>query len=126
MPPIESQPRSSVRAFLNAVRHVVAVFAEHIAVVTQAASQLLPALEQCISLATHSLQQGHKILACGNGGSAADAQHFIAELVGRYRITRSPLPGIALSADTSSLTAISNDFGFEQVFSRRVIDFREH
>ena len=57
---------------------------------------------------------------CGNGGSAADSQHLAAELVGRYRKNRSPLPGIALSTDTSAITAISNDFSFEEIFERQV------
>ena len=63
---------------------------------------------------------GGKILICGNGGSAADAQHIAAEFVGRYRIERPALPAIALSTDSSALTAISNDYGYEQVFSRQI------
>ncbi|MBU1165992.1 D-sedoheptulose 7-phosphate isomerase, partial [Candidatus Micrarchaeota archaeon] len=60
------------------------------------------------------------LLICGNGGSAADAQHFAAELVGRYKKERKALPAIALTTDTSVITAISNDYGFEHVFSRQV------
>lgn len=63
---------------------------------------------------------GHKILLCGNGGSAADAQHIAAELVGRYVRERGPLPALALTVDTSILTAVANDYGFEQVFARQV------
>jgi phosphoheptose isomerase len=63
---------------------------------------------------------GHKVLLCGNGGSAADAQHIAAELVGRYVVERRPLPAIALTTDSSALTAIANDYGFEQVFARQV------
>ena len=66
------------------------------------------------------LDAGGKILACGNGGSAADAQHFAAELVGRFERERAALPAVALSADTSALTAIGNDYGFEAVFRRQV------
>jgi len=66
------------------------------------------------------LQRGNKILICGNGGSAADSQHFAAELVGRLQRDRSPLPGLALSTDTSVLTAIGNDYGFDQVFAKQV------
>jgi D-sedoheptulose 7-phosphate isomerase len=67
-----------------------------------------------------SLQSGGKLIAFGNGGSAADAQHFAAELVGRYRVDRRALAAIALTTDSSALTAIGNDYGFEQVFSRQV------
>ncbi len=64
---------------------------------------------------------GGKVLVCGNGGSAADAQHFAAELVGRFRAPeRAPLPAVALSTDTSVLTAIANDFGYDEVFARQV------
>ena len=67
-----------------------------------------------------SLRAGGKLLIAGNGGSAADAQHIAAELVGRFRFDRQPLPAIALTTDTSLLTAIGNDYGFEQVFERQV------
>lgn len=67
-----------------------------------------------------ALRRGNRILLCGNGGSAADAQHIAAELVGRFVTERSGLPAIALSTDTSILTAVGNDYGFEQVFARQV------
>ncbi len=67
-----------------------------------------------------ALKQGKKLVIFGNGGSAADAQHFAAELVGRYETTRPGLAAMALTTDTSALTAIANDFGYEQVFSRQV------
>ena len=57
---------------------------------------------------------------CGNGGSAADSQHLSAELIGRYRINRDPLPAVALTTDTSTITAIANDFSFEEIFSRQI------
>ncbi len=66
------------------------------------------------------LEQGNKILFCGNGGSASDAQHLAAEIVGRYKIDRKALPAISLNTDTSVLTAIANDYGYEQIFSRQV------
>ena len=66
------------------------------------------------------LVHGGRLLACGNGGSAADAQHLTAELVGRYRDERQPLSAIALHAETSALTAIGNDYGYEEVFARQV------
>jgi D-sedoheptulose 7-phosphate isomerase len=67
-----------------------------------------------------ALERGHKILLFGNGGSAADAQHIAAEWVGRFQRERRPLPAIALTTDTSILTAIGNDYGFEQIFVRQV------
>jgi D-sedoheptulose 7-phosphate isomerase len=68
----------------------------------------------------HTLEGGRKLLFCGNGGSAADAQHLAAEYVVRFRSERDPLPAIALTTDTSLLTATSNDLGFDQVFARQV------
>ena len=67
-----------------------------------------------------SLRAGGKLLIAGNGGSAADAQHIAAELIGRFRFDRQPLPAIALTTDTSLLTAVGNDYGFEHVFERQV------
>jgi D-sedoheptulose 7-phosphate isomerase len=67
-----------------------------------------------------ALRSGGKVLFCGNGGSAADAQHLSAELVGRYRRERGPLPALALTVDTSALTAIGNDYGFDLVFARQL------
>lgn len=71
-------------------------------------------------LVLHTLDAGRKLLFCGNGGSAADAQHLAAEYVVRFRRERLPLPALALTTDTSLLTAASNDFGFEHVFARQV------
>jgi D-sedoheptulose 7-phosphate isomerase len=68
----------------------------------------------------HTLQNGGKILICGNGGSAADAQHFAAELVVRFEDNRKALPALALTVDTSAITACANDFDFEQIYSRQV------
>ena len=69
---------------------------------------------------TEALKNQKKILLCGNGGSAADAQHIAAEIVGKFQKDRRPLPAIALTTDTSALTAISNDYSFEEVFARQV------
>ena len=71
-------------------------------------------------LCINCLQNGGKILIFGNGGSAADAQHIAAELVGRYKTDRKGLPAIALTTDTSAITAIGNDYGYEHIFSRQV------
>lgn len=67
-----------------------------------------------------ALKKGKKIVVFGNGGSAADAQHFAAELTGRFEAERTPLPAVALTTDTSALTAIGNDYGYDHVFSRQV------
>ena len=73
-----------------------------------------------ISLMHQALTNGKKILACGNGGSAADAQHFAAELVGRFERERQELPAIALTTDSSIMTAIGNDYSYEVIFSKQV------
>lgn len=77
-------------------------------------------IENCLKLIWQTLAAGKKILICGNGGSAADAQHFAAELVGRFEKKRRGFPAIALTTDTSALTAIGNDYGFERIFARQV------
>ncbi len=82
--------------------------------------KMIPSIEEASKLAIETLQNGNKILLCGNGGSAADAQHIAAELTGRYKSERRGLPGIALTTDTSALTAIGNDYGYERVFDRQV------
>ncbi len=81
---------------------------------------MVPSIEKASELVTQTLKNGHKILLCGNGGSAADAQHIAAELTGRYKSERKGLPGIALTTDTSALTAISNDYGYDRIFDRQV------
>lgn len=94
-------------------------FAEHLDVVQATAGQqgVLLAIAECMSTALHA---GRKIFWCGNGGSAADAQHLAAELVGRFRRNRRAIPSIALTTDTSVLTAVANDFGYDTVFSRQL------
>jgi D-sedoheptulose 7-phosphate isomerase len=78
------------------------------------------ALERAIGMVAGALSGGHKVLLFGNGGSAADAQHLAAEFVGRFLSERRPLPAIALTTDTSALTAIANDYGYDQVFARQI------
>lgn len=92
----------------------------HIEVFQQAVIPMMKDVERCAQMMCQALRQGNKILVMGNGGSAADAQHFAAELVGRFLKNRAALPVIALTTDTSILTAVANDFGYEQVFSRQV------
>ncbi|AWN24391.1 D-sedoheptulose 7-phosphate isomerase [Deinococcus irradiatisoli] len=82
--------------------------------------QLELPLNEAASRCVQSLKAGHKLLICGNGGSAADAQHFAAELTGRYRREREPLAALALTTDSSALTCIGNDYAFEEVFARQV------
>lgn len=95
-------------------------FAHHKAVVESSMQHILPDVEKAGVLLASALKRGKKVLVCGNGGSAADSQHFAAELSGRYKKERVALPGMALSTDTSALTAIGNDYGYEQVFARQV------
>lgn len=77
-------------------------------------------ITECVQTIVSALQNGRKVLIMGNGGSAADAQHLAAELVGRFNMERKALPAIALTTDTSILTAVSNDYGFDEVFKRQV------
>jgi D-sedoheptulose 7-phosphate isomerase len=89
----------------------------------QAAEQLAQPIAQAVELMFTALSNGNKILACGNGGSAADCQHFAAELVGRFERERLPLPALALTTDTSILTAVGNDYSFRDIFSKQVQAF---
>lgn len=91
--------------------------------IDQVIAKLVPAIENGSKLLTDTVLAGGKVLIAGNGGSAADAQHIAAELTGRYVKDRKALPAIALTVDTSALTAISNDYGFERVFARQVEAF---
>jgi D-sedoheptulose 7-phosphate isomerase len=89
----------------------------------RAASILAQPIEQAVELMFTALSNGNKILACGNGGSAADCQHFAAELVGRFERERLPLPALALTTDTSILTAVGNDYSYQDIFSKQVQAF---
>jgi len=86
----------------------------------QALKTLSPRIEDIAKSWIEALKNGNKILFCGNGGSASDAQHLAAEIIGRYKLNRAPLAGICLNTDTSALTAIANDYGFENIFSRQI------
>lgn len=85
-----------------------------------ASAHLAGRVSQVVDVMCVALRAGRKILVCGNGGSAAESQHFAAELTGRFRRERVALAALALSVDTSALTAIANDYGFDRVFSRQV------
>ncbi len=89
----------------------------------QAAAQLAQPINEAVELMFGALSNGNRILACGNGGSAADCQHFAAELVGRFERERLPLPAMSLVTDSSILTSIGNDYGFNDIFSKQVQAF---
>ena len=95
-------------------------FEEHLKVIEELRAQQ-PVLEAIARAMFSAVSQGGKVLWCGNGGSAADAQHLAAEFVGRFRRERKPLASLALTTDTSVLTSIGNDYGYDQVFSRQVL-----
>ena len=86
----------------------------------RAAEQLPEAIAAVVEVVIGALRAGHRVALCGNGGSAADAQHLAGELVGRFRRDRPALAAFALTTDTSVLTAVANDFGYEQTFARQV------
>ncbi len=92
----------------------------HQSVFEKTVEYLASDIENACELAVETIRTGHKIMFCGNGGSAADAQHLAAEISGRFVKERKGLPGLALTTDTSVLTAVSNDFGYDFVFSRQV------
>lgn len=95
-------------------------FTDSMEVKRRAMETLIPVIAGAAALGIDTLRGGGKILACGNGGSAGDAQHFSAELINRFERERPALPAIALTTDSSTLTAIANDYAWEQVFSKQV------
>ncbi|KLT72900.1 phosphoheptose isomerase [Neisseria arctica] len=105
---------------MNLTERVAAHFAQSIETKQQAAEVLSEPTALAAEMMLQCLMEDGKILACGNGGSAGDAQHFAAEMTGRFEQERMELAAIALTTDTSALTAIGNDYGFDQVFSKQV------
>ena len=99
---------------------IAAHFSESASLKLEAQKTLAGPLARSIEKMTAALSAGGKILACGNGGSAADAQHFAAELVNRFEIERPPLAAVALTTDTSTLTSIANDYDYVQVFEKQL------
>src|SRR3569832_958542 len=95
------------------------VLQEHREAVDHVAA-LAPKLDEAIALIRETFASGHRLFVCGNGGSAADAQHLAAELTGRFEKERRGYPAVALTTDTSALTSIGNDYGFEQIFARQL------
>jgi D-sedoheptulose 7-phosphate isomerase len=101
-------------------QRILAHFQESAELKLKSGALLAQPISQAIELMFNALSNGNKILACGNGGSAGDAQHFAAELVGRFERERFPLPAISLSTDTSIITAVGNDYSFNEIFSKQV------
>lgn len=95
-------------------------FTESIQAKQEVAVTIKPSIKFAIEMIVNAFQNGNKLLICGNGGSAADSQHFAAEFTGRYEMERKPLPAIALTTDTSAITAIGNDYSFDVIFSKQV------
>ena len=102
------------------IQEIATQFAGHREVINRVESEMSPLIMEMVTQLVETFNTGKKLLVMGNGGSAADAQHFAAEIVGRFKMERRGLPAIALSTDTSILTAIGNDYGFDRVFSRQV------
>lgn len=105
---------------MDTTRRIRAHFADSAQLKLAAVDVLTPAIARAAGLMTDCLLADGKILACGNGGSASDAQHFAAEMVGRFERERPELPAISLVTDTSILTAVANDYDFTQVFAKQV------
>ncbi|MGH8378620.1 MAG: SIS domain-containing protein, partial [Gammaproteobacteria bacterium] len=99
---------------------VIQLFSDSIATKQAALKILVPSIVSAAQLMANALKADHKIMSCGNGGSAADSQHFSAELLNRFERERAPLAGIALTTDTSTLTSISNDYDYTEIFSKQV------
>ena len=105
---------------MDMTSHMTSHFDDAIDALRTSAQALADPLAVAVELLFATVVNNGKVLACGNGGLAADAQHFIAELVGRFERDRLPLAGIALNTDTSILTAVGNDYGFDAIFERQV------
>ncbi|MGH8472162.1 MAG: phosphoheptose isomerase [Gammaproteobacteria bacterium] len=105
---------------MDMVTHVAELFNDSIEIKQRAAEVLCPVVAEVAEALIKCLVEGHKLLVCGNGGSAADAQHFAAEMLNRFEAERPGLPAIALTTDSSTLTSIANDYQFSDVFARQV------
>ena len=113
----EGNPLTTENSITSLLTHSLG---EHLEAIRALLDSRLGEIEAAGLLICEALGAGNKILLCGNGGSAADAQHIAAELVGRYEQPRRAFPAVALTTDTSALTAVSNDYGYEEVFARQV------
>jgi D-sedoheptulose 7-phosphate isomerase len=115
--------RSDISTSVNAAEHLDAEIAEHAAVAARTRDTMATAFTQLVAACVHALRSGRKLLFFGNGGAAATAQHMATELVVRYSgesAKRRPMAAMALTTDTSALTAIGNDFGFDDLFARQI------
>lgn len=99
---------------------IKSIFGESIETKKESLRTLIPCIEEASKAMASALKNGNKVMICGNGGSASDSQHFAAELIGRFKKERRSLPAIALTTDTSIITAVGNDYGFEKIFSKQV------
>lgn len=106
---------------MNKYEHIKRIFTASIEAKRLSLETLVEPIAKAADIMIKALSTHHKILSCGNGGSAADAQHFAAEMIGRFLIEREPLAAIALSTDTSVLTAIANDYNYDDIFSKQII-----
>ncbi len=104
-------------------KEIESSFSESIRIKTELLSSSVGSIIQIANILVEAFKSGHSLYLMGNGGSAADAQHISGELVGRFKKNRKPLPALALTTDTSVLTAIANDFGYDQCFERQVDAF---
>ncbi len=116
----KSETRNPEPGTRNFETQIAAEFAESIQIKQHVLAEQLSALNRILQVLLKALGAGNKVLLFGNGGSAADAQHIAAELVSKFRRNRGALPAIGLTTDTSILTSIGNDFGFENAFSRQI------
>ncbi len=105
---------------MNVTDRVRQHFTDSIQTKILAADTLTEVIAQGANIMVQALLNGHKILSCGNGGSAGDAQHFSAELLNRFEVERPGLPAIALTTDTSTITSIANDYSYNEIFSKQV------
>ncbi len=104
----------------QAVARISAIFDDSVETKRRASSLLAPAVASAGALIADALRSGHKVLSCGNGGSAADSQHFAAELINRFETERRALAAVALTTDSSTLTSIANDYSYDRIFSRQI------
>ena len=105
---------------MNVSERISAHFSESIRVKQDAMAVLVPAIARAGDLLSQCLKDGGKILSCGNGGSAGDSQHFSAEMLNRFEKERPGLAAVALTTDSSTLTAVANDYAYEEIFSKQV------
>lgn len=105
---------------MDAVERIQQHFSDSIQAKIKSADALPPVIAKAAEMMVNALLNDHKLLVCGNGGSAADAQHFSAELLNRFEAERPALPAIALTTDSSTLTAVANDYDYSQVFAKQI------